>query len=90
MVATPHMPDLSAYLNVYNTALVALERKGWALRFDPEQDRWFGLNDGWELLAEESIQLLGSVGIFEHHGPNQKSEYWWKIDKPHLLSHFCP
>ena len=26
------MPDLSAYLNVYNTALVVLERKGWALR----------------------------------------------------------
>ena len=84
------MPDLSAYLNVYNTALVVLERKGWALRYDREHEWWFAQKDGWEFLADDPMQLLGLVGIFEHHAPKQKAEYWWKIDEPDLLSHFCP
>jgi hypothetical protein len=82
------MPDLSAYLNVYNTALVVLERKGWLLRYDKERGWWFAQKDGWELLADDPMQLLGLVAIFEHHDPKEKTEYWWKIDEPNLLSQF--
>lgn len=84
------MPDLSAYLNVYNTALVVLERKGWALRYDKERGWWFAQKDGWEFLADDPMQLLGLVSIFEHHAPKAKAEYWWKIDEPDLLSKFDP
>jgi len=84
------MPDLSAYLNVYNTALVVLQRKGWALRYDREHEWWFAQRDGWEFLADNPMELLGLVGIYEHHAPKEKREYWWKIDDPNLLSHFDP
>ena len=84
------MPDLSAYLNVYNTALVILERKGWTVRHDSEHEWWFAVKEGWEFLADDPIQLLGLVGVFEYHAPKQKAEYWWKIDEPDLFSRFLP
>jgi hypothetical protein len=46
------MSDLSAYLNVYNTALVVLERKGSSLYYDKSHDWWFAEKDGWEFLAD--------------------------------------
>ena len=90
-LGSPHaMPDLSAYLNVYNTALVILERKGWSLRYDKPQEFWFAKKDGWEFLADDPMQLLGLVAIFEYHVPKAKSEYWWKIDEPDLFSKLDP
>jgi hypothetical protein len=79
------MPDLSSYLNVYNTALVVLERKGWSLRHDKTGDVWFAEKDGWEFLADNPTELLGLVAIFEYQTPKMKAEYWWKIDEPNLL-----
>ncbi len=84
------MPDLSAYLNVYNTALVVLERKGWSLRYDKQHEWWFAKKDGWEFLADDPMQLLGLVAIFEHHAPKKKADYWWKIDEPDLFKKFIP
>jgi hypothetical protein len=84
------MPDLSAYLNVYNTALVVLERKGFSVRFDVSKDWWFAKKNEWEFLADDPIQLLGLVAIFEHHSPTKKKEYWWKIDEPDLFTKLDP
>lgn len=84
------MPDLSAYLNVYNTALVIIERKGWTLRYEDSREWWLAEKDGWELLADDPMQLLGLVAIHEHHAPEQKKEYWWRIDEPDLFSKFDP
>jgi hypothetical protein len=84
------MPDLSAYLNVYNTALVILERQGWALRFDEAREHWHAKKGDWEFLADDPMQLLGLVAIYEHHEPKKKTEYWWKIDSPDLLSKLDP
>ncbi len=84
------MPDLSSHLNVYNTALVILERKGWSLSFDKPRDVWFAKRDGWELLADDPMQLLGLVRIYEHHSPNTKQEYWWKLDEPNVLAKLDP
>ena len=84
------MADLSAYLNVYNTALVVLARKGWSASFDSAQEWWCARKDGWELLANDPMQLLGLVGIHEYHAPKRKTEYWWKIDEPNLLEQLDP
>ena len=84
------MPDLSAYLNVYNTALVVLERKGWKLRYEETSDYWYAKKGDWEFLADDPMQLLGLVAIYEHHAPQTKSEYWWKIDEPDLFSKLDP
>jgi hypothetical protein len=84
------MPDLSAYLNVYNTALVVLDRKGWALSFDSSHDSWHAKKEGWEFLADNPIELLGLVAIYEHHAPTVKKEYWWKIDEPNILAKLDP
>jgi hypothetical protein len=84
------MSDLSAYLNVYNTALVILQRKGFAIRFDESHDSWYAKKGEWEFHADDPMQLLGLVGIYEHQAPKKKEEYWWKIDEPNLLSLFDP
>ena len=84
------MADLSAYANVYNTALVVLSRKGWSISRDATKDWWYARKDGWELLADDPMQLLGLVAIHEHQSPEQKHEYWWKIDEPNLLVEFDP
>jgi hypothetical protein len=84
------MPDLSSYINVFNTALVIVERKGWSLRYDKTQDFWFAQKNGWELLADNPIELLGLVSIYEYHSPKKRVEYWWKIDEPDLLTKFDP
>jgi hypothetical protein len=84
------MPDLSAYPNVYNTALVILQRKGFSLRFDESRESWYAKKGDWEFLADDPMQLLGLVAIYEHHSPEEKREYWWKIDEPDLLTQLDP
>ncbi len=84
------MTDIGSYLNVYNTALVILEGKGWSLEFEKDKDRWHARNGDWHFHADDPIQLLGLVAIYEFHAPQEKKEYWWKIDSPDLISHFDP
>ncbi len=84
------MADLGAHLNVFNTALVILQRKGWELRFDSSQEWWFAEKGGWTFLADDPMQLLGLVAIYEYQQPKAKEEYWWKIDEPDLLSAMDP
>jgi len=84
------MPALSSYINVWNTALVVLQRKGFSLSFDSKLELWRADKSGWDFLADDPIQLLGLVAIYEHHAPEKKEEYWWKIDEPDLLAQFIP
>jgi hypothetical protein len=84
------VPHLFSHLNVYNTALVVLERKGWALRYDTAEGWWFANKGEWEFLADDPMQLLGLVAIYKHHSPKKKEEYWWKIDQPDLLAKLDP
>ena len=88
-VVRPHrieMPALSSYPNVWNTALVVLRDKGFRVWTDADQTAWFAERGGWDLLADDPIQLLGLVAIFEHRMPRQFREYWWQLDEPDLLS----
>jgi hypothetical protein len=79
------MPDLSAYLNVYNTALVILQEKGFTARHDATTDDWHAEKDGWTFVADNPIELLGLAAIFERQAPKVKTENWWRIAEPDLL-----
>ena len=80
------MPALSYYSNVHNTALAILKQKGYRVWYDDENGRMiWGEKNGWDFLADDPVQLLGLVSIYEHSNPSEYSEYWWKIDEPWLL-----
>jgi hypothetical protein len=79
------MPALGAYSNVLNTALVVLERKGFRVWSDEAQENWYAERDGWDFIADDPIQLLGLVSIFEHRKPTEFREYWWQLQEPYLI-----
>lgn len=78
------MPALSYWLNVHNTALVVLKRKGFRVWRERESDLICAEKNGWDFFAHDSVQLLGIVAIFEFQQPKEFREYWWKIDEPYL------
>lgn len=40
--------------------------------------------EGWDFLANDAVQLLGVVAIYEFHQPSEYSEYWWRLNEPWL------
>lgn len=79
------MPALSAAANVPNTALVILQRKGFCVWTDDAEKWWFAERDGWDFMADDPIQLLGLVAIFEFQQPTEFREYWWRHREPWLV-----
>lgn len=77
------MPALSYYTNVHNTALVVLERKGY--RLWTENEVYCAEKDGWDFMADDPVQLLGVVAIYEFQKPAEYQEYWWRLREPSLL-----
>jgi hypothetical protein len=67
-----------------------LQQKGYTLRHDREKDTWHADKDGWEFLADNPIELLGLLSIYDHHAPKEKGGNWWKINKPDLLAELDP
>jgi hypothetical protein len=78
------MPTLSEYSNVYNTALVILQRKGYQVWYDKKLDAYQAEKDGWDFMSDSPCGLLGVVAIFEERKPARFTEYWWKEDSPEL------
>ncbi len=81
---------LSAYLNVYNTCLVILKRRGYQLRCELPDENWIAEKDGFKFFANNPIELIGLVGIYDEIKPASDIEYWWKLDDPDLFSELCP
>lgn len=79
------MPALSAYANAENTALNILKKKGYQFWYDEAIERYCCEKEGWDFTAESATELLGVVGIFEHHNPSQYTEYWWRITDEWLI-----
>jgi len=79
------MPALSAYLNVWNTCLVILQKKGYRTWTDQGENYFFAERNGWDFMADDPVQLLGLIAIFEHKNPQKHDEYWWKIEEPRLV-----
>ena len=84
------MPSLSSYPNVYNTCLVILQRRGFTLSCAQNDDQWFAEKGGLNFQADNPIELLGLIGVYEEIKPITASEYWWKIDEPDLISELDP
>lgn len=81
------MPALSEYTNVYNTALLILQRKGYDLWYDEDTKCFCAQKDGWDFMSESPCGLLGLVSIFELKHPTEWREYWWREDGPRLYGH---
>ena len=78
------MPALSCHTNVHNTALVILQRKGYRVWTKQDGCLICAEKDGWDFMADDPVQLLGVVAIYEFHQPSAHREYWWKINEPWL------
>ncbi len=74
------MPTLSEHSNVHNTALILLGRKGYQVW--EEQKLYFAEKDGWDFCADDPVQLLGLISIFDTLSPTEYSDYWWRIREP--------
>jgi hypothetical protein len=81
---------LSSYPNVYNSCLVILQRKGFALSYEKETDTWLAEIKGFKFKADNPIELLGLTAIYEDRKPESDSEYWWQINSPYLLGELDP
>jgi hypothetical protein len=79
------MPALSYYTNVHNTALVILQQKGFRVWTCREPDCVCAEKDGWDLWADDPVQLLGLAAIHDFHRPSDFREYWWRLNDPWLL-----
>lgn len=84
------MPSLSSYINVFNTCLVLLERRGFKLSYIESDDHWTAEKAGFSFLADNPIELLGLCSIYEELSPSEPAEYWWRIDQPDLLGTLMP
>jgi len=81
---------LSSYPNVFNSCLVILQRKGFALSYETETDSWLAEINGFKFKADNPIELLGLAAIYEDRRPEADSEYWWQINNPYLLGELDP
>ena len=79
------MPALGAYANVFNTSLVILQRKGFRVWTNDSEEEWFAEREGWDFMADDPIQLLGLVSIYEFQHPTEYREYWWQHQEPWLI-----
>ena len=79
------MPTLGEYTNVYNTALLILQRKGFQVWYEKANDTYCAERDGWDFMADSPTGLLGLVAIYEHKRPGEWQEYWWKEMDPFIL-----
>ena len=79
------MPALGAHCNVSNTCLVILAEKGFRTWTDEDGDYFYAEKDGWDFMANDPIQLLGLITIYERTGPDKFKEYWWRIREPWLV-----
>ncbi|MES2569373.1 MAG: hypothetical protein V4710_04885 [Verrucomicrobiota bacterium] len=78
------MPALGYYTNVHNTALVILQRKGYRIWTEVDGDMICAEKSGWDFMADDPVQLLGLITIYETHQPAAYREYWWQINEPCL------
>lgn len=79
------MPSLSQYINVYNTALNILDKKGFRIWYDKKNEMVCAEKDGWDFMAESACALLGLVAIYEYKKPCSYKENWWRLEDKSLF-----
>ena len=78
------MSSLSEYSNVYNTALLILQKKGFRVWYDKEIKVYCAEKEGWDFMADTPCGLLGVVSIYEFKKPEKYEEYWWRVEGPQI------
>jgi hypothetical protein len=73
------VPTLSEYVNVYNSALNALRKKGFQVWRDEEL--FCAERGGWDFMADSPIALLGLAALFDEISPKSYEEYWWRNEQ---------
>ena len=79
------MASLSSHANVWETCLQLMNRRGYSLETrypDDEDDEglslWLAEKDGFTFMADDPIQLLGLVTVYEDVQPKEDQPYWWR------------
>lgn len=84
---------LSSHINVWNTCLLILRQRGFALRVDgelspdgcyPTDAHWLAEKNGFSFRADNPIELLGLVAVHDHVRPREDVPYWWQMKGPDL------
>ena len=80
------MAALSSHANVFNTCLRILRTRGWVLALDGEEDAdlaacsWRAEKGGYDLHADNPIELLGLATIYDVRAPREPPRpYWWTV-----------
>jgi GrpB-like predicted nucleotidyltransferase (UPF0157 family) len=78
------MASLGSHANVWNTCLALLHQKGYRVQvsLDPEDGPshgWFAEKADFSFAADNPIELLGLVAIFEEVKPADDRPYWWHV-----------
>jgi len=73
------MATLADHTNVFNTALLVLQQKGYQLWHDAESHIYYAEKDGWDFASSSPVGLLGVVAIYDFLQPQAWKEYWWRL-----------
>ncbi|MDB5335272.1 MAG: hypothetical protein JWN70_891 [Planctomycetaceae bacterium] len=80
---------LSSQANVYNTCLRILRDRGHELEVSgdqlddgiyPTDLHWIARKNGFTFSADNPIELLGLVAIFDFKQPTEDCPYWWTVE----------
>jgi hypothetical protein len=84
---------LASHCNVYNTCLLILRQRGFDLEVSGEKQPdgsypvdklWIARKGDFYFAADNPIELLGLIAIYDHLQPNVDVDYWWKIKGPDI------
>ena len=72
------MPALSSHLNVFNTAILIIMDKGYRYWVNDDETYYYAEKEVWDFMADDPIQLLGLISIYESQNPKKYEDYWWR------------
>ena len=73
------MASLSSHPNVWETCVQILQRRGAILHVTEDDDAyvWHARIGDFTFTANNPIELLGLVGVYDHLQPTRVEPYWW-------------
>ncbi|MEU8924583.1 hypothetical protein AB0D10_27175 [Kitasatospora sp. NPDC048545] len=78
------MASLASHANVWETCLQLLRRRGYHLKVqlsdeedETARDAWLAEKAGFTFWADNPIELLGLVAVYEDTQPSDDQPYWW-------------
>jgi len=83
--------SLTSHANVRNSCLHILHTRGYKLKAEaelmadgdwPTDARWTAEKDGFFFTADNPMELLGLVAIYDFVQPSKDVPYWWRLDCP--------